>query len=92
MLSPKRCSAGAVDEEAAALHLRQHRAQRQLDVRIERAHAERVELCGELLRQAVHGRGRGGRLAPVRGVVRRRLQQGELPVRGGLARQGVKPQ
>lgn len=34
----------AVHEKARVLHARQHRAQRQLDVRIERQHAERVHL------------------------------------------------
>lgn len=34
----------AVDEKTRVLHARQHRTQRQLDVRIERQHAERVHL------------------------------------------------
>ena len=34
----------AVHEKARVLHARQHRAQRQLDIRIERQHAERVHL------------------------------------------------
>ena len=63
-----------VDEDAVVLHMRQHRAQRQLDILEQRLHALLAQALAELLRQAVDAGRPDGKDAfrLERGLVRRR--------------------
>ena len=80
-----------VDEDAVVLHMRQHRAQRQLDILEQRLHALLAQALAELLRQAVDAGRPDGKDAfrLERGLVRRRdvqivlrqLRQGVGPAR-----------